>query len=47
MITPVVSIVILAILFAVFGLLKPRAGCGSECDQCTHGCDFNKDGPHV
>lgn len=43
MITPVVSIVILAVLFAVFGLLKPKAGCGAECDHCTHSCDLDKD----
>lgn len=34
MITTLLSIVAFALLFALFGLLRPRAGCGGDCGAC-------------
>ena len=38
MIETLLSIGALALLFALFGLLKPRAGCGSNCGLCQRSC---------
>jgi hypothetical protein len=34
MMTGLLSIIVLAVLFVIFGLLRPRAKCGSACDLC-------------
>jgi hypothetical protein len=34
MITTLISIAAFALLFALFGLLRPRAGCGGNCAAC-------------
>lgn len=46
MITSIVSILIIAVLFTVFGLLRPRVGCHGNCDQCGS-CDATKEKHHV
>jgi bacterioferritin-associated ferredoxin len=28
-----------AVLFMLFGLLRPRAGCGGNCGMCRNACD--------
>jgi hypothetical protein len=33
---PVLAVMVLAV---VHGLLRPRAGCGSSCEICTHACN--------
>jgi hypothetical protein len=42
---PILAVMALAV---VHGFLKPRAGCGSHCDVCTHACtSVNTDDQHV
>ena len=38
MMQAVISVGALALLFVVFGLLKPRAGCGAHCSACAGAC---------
>ena len=37
MTTTLLSIGAVALLFALFGLLRPRAGCGGNCAACGGG----------
>jgi hypothetical protein len=32
---PVLAVVALAV---AYGFVRPRAGCGANCDTCTHAC---------
>ena len=32
------SIVVCAVLFALYGLVGPRAACGSDCGACARPC---------
>lgn len=32
------TILTVAALFAVFAVVKPRAGCGGNCGMCTKSC---------
>jgi hypothetical protein len=47
MITSLISIAVLAALFAVFGLLKPRPQCGTQCSLCKSPCERAAGGKHV
>jgi hypothetical protein len=43
MITTVAAIVAFALLFALFGALRPRAGCGGHCKGCAGtSCSLSK-----
>ncbi|HEX6909647.1 MAG TPA: hypothetical protein VF142_04620 [Longimicrobium sp.] len=43
MITPIVSVAAFALLFALYGLTRPRAGCGGNCGACPRGgCPLEK-----
>jgi hypothetical protein len=32
------AIFTVAVLFAIFGFLRPRAGCGGNCGMCAKSC---------
>lgn len=38
MITTLISVAALALLFAIYGLLRPKAPCGSQCTLCKSPC---------
>jgi hypothetical protein len=38
------TIALVAVLFAVFGFLRPRAGCGGNCGMCAKSCGSSE--PH-
>ena len=38
MIATLLSVAAFALLFALFGAVKPRAGCGGNCGRCPRGC---------
>jgi len=42
----VIGIIICAVLFALYGLLKPR-GCTGHCTGCSNSCDSFKGHNHV
>lgn len=46
MMAPLTAIVVVALLFVVYGLISPRPDCGGGCEGCTHSCDSKKDGYH-
>jgi hypothetical protein len=47
MMTSLISIVVVAALFALFGLLKPRPGCGPHCSVCKSPCEHAAGGKDV
>lgn len=42
MITQIVSVAAFALLFALYGLARPKAGCGGNCGACPRGCALEK-----
>ena len=45
MTTTIVSIAAFALLFALFGVLRPKAGCGGSCGTCKgDSCTYSKSG---
>lgn len=38
----VIGILAVAVLFAVFALVKPRAGCGGNCGLCKNACNSSE-----
>ena len=38
------SILLAALLFAVFGTVRLRSGCGGDCGHCDHSCDLEEIG---
>lgn len=36
--TAALAVLAFAALFALFGLLRPKPGCGSDCGACPGGC---------
>ena len=42
MTTTIVSVAAFALLFALYGLTRPKGGCGGNCGACTHGCALEK-----
>jgi hypothetical protein len=45
--TSALSILFLALLFGVYGLLRPRGGCGGNCGACARACHTNPGHDHV
>ena len=38
-VVPIIAVMALAV---VHGVLKPKAGCGAQCDTCEHACNSEK-----
>ena len=47
MITTLFSIAAFAALFALYGVLRPRAQCGPQCSACKTPCQRRLEGKHV
>lgn len=44
MMTYIVSIGAFALLFAVYGWARPKAGCGGSCGGCSKSCSTGQGG---
>ena len=42
MITTILSVAAFALLFGLFGLTRPKGGCGGNCGACPRGCALEK-----
>ena len=47
MINALFAIGLVIVLFVIYGVLRPSAGCSGHCIGCDHSCDLNAEDKHV
>jgi hypothetical protein len=40
------TILTVAVLFVLFGFLRPRTGCGGNCGMCAKSCESSAESHH-